>query len=162
MSLAVEICLIIELYQIVLKLGLKKSVKLKNLLSTRPWQHVLEPLFGYIQLSYQLSKEKKLNGHSFNFGPNGHKSINVIDLVQSFGIGWNFSRVSIDRKKYFQEQNLLKLDCTKALNLIGWSTVLTDEEMIDLTRAWYLGSLAKKDILKITFDQINFYYEKFI
>ena len=140
----------------------KKSVKLKNPLSTRPWQHVLEPLFGYVQLSFQLFKENKLNGHSFNFGPNDNKSINVIDLVKSFGDGWHFSKVSIDKRKYFHEQNLLKLDCTKAFNLIGWQTILSNQEMIALTREWYLKSLSKKDILKITFDQIKFYHEKLL
>lgn len=139
-----------------------RSVKLKNPLSTRPWQHVLEPLFGYVQLSFQLFKENKLNGHSFNFGPNDNKSINVIDLVKSFGDGWHFSKVSIDKRKYFHEQNLLKLDCTKAFNLIGWQTILSNREMIALTREWYLKSLSKKDILKITFDQIKFYHEKLL
>ena len=67
---------------------INKSLTVRNPISTRPWQHVLDVLHGYLILGYSLSKNKKLNGEVFNFGPNykkNYKVIEVLKIVKKFG-----------------------------------------------------------------------------
>ena len=65
-----------------------KAVNLRNPESTRPWQHVLEPLSGYLKLANYLMKHNKYNGEAFNFGPNLSYNNSVIDLVNEMIINW--------------------------------------------------------------------------
>ena len=61
-------------------------VEIRNTNSTRPWQHVLEPINGYLLLGYKLTKNKKLNGETFNFGPSYSKNYTVIEIVKRFSL----------------------------------------------------------------------------
>lgn len=139
-----------------------KILTLNNPNSTRPWQHVLEPLFGYLKLALALNSNHSLNGEAFNFGPNDTKSKNVRDLVIMFKKNWKYSKVKINKNNKFKEQNLLKLDCTKVFKSINWRVILKDQEMIEFTSSWYLNDIKGSDMLKFTNDQIKQYYEKFI
>ena len=140
----------------------KTPLILNNPKSTRPWQHVLEPLFGYMRLALFLEKKKHLNGECFNFGPNLNSSLNVEDLVKLFSHNWPYSKIKINRKSNFKEQNLLKLDCTKAYNQIKWEVILTEKEMLEMTSLWYLNYKRSKNIISFTNSQIRSYYEKIL
>jgi CDP-glucose 4,6-dehydratase len=139
--------------------SVKKKPLLRSPNSTRPWQHVLEPICGYIILSLKLKKEKKLNGESFNFGPNNKKNITVKDLVNKFANHWKkVSWKILKNHKQLHEATLLKLNCSKAKNLIGWKSILKISQIVRLTTDWYKLSMSnKKYLLNLTKEQILFY-----
>ena len=89
---------------------------LRNPNATRPWQHVLEAVGGYICLAINLKFNKKLHGESFNFGPNLSKEYSVLELVEKISNHWdNVSwKVMPKSKKKFYESELLRLNCNKS------------------------------------------------
>jgi len=115
-----------------------KSVELRNPNSTRPWQHVLEPLSGYLQLAYKLYNDINLHGKSFNFGPLKHETNSVLDLVTEMSRHWQKVKWEINEAKdSLHESNLLKLDCDKAVSLLNWTSVLDFKETVEYTASWY-------------------------
>ena len=108
--------------------------------ATRPWQHVLEPLSGYLWLGAGLWQgNAKLKGESFNFGPAADVNQSVQDLVANMANHWPGAEWEAEPQAPGapRESTLLKLCCDKALNLLGWQPTLTFPETIDLTAAWY-------------------------
>ena len=116
-----------------------KTVELRSPHSTRPWQHVLEPLSGYLNLAQRLNEDINLHGESFNFGPLAQQNYSVSDLVnfmskQLKGLSWK--DVS-DQDKGPYESGLLKLNCDKALSLLNWHSIMDFEKTVDFTAEWY-------------------------
>ena len=108
--------------------------------ATRPWQHVLEPLSGYLHLGAAMSKGDVSQGEPFNFGPKAEDLATVGDIVKSLqesldGLDVAFSSDSLSEQ--FNEAGLLKLCCDKALHVLGWSPVLGIEEALKMTADWY-------------------------
>ena len=136
-----------------------KIVNLRNPHSTRPWQHVMEPLSGYLNLAAQLSVDKNLHGESFNFGPSDNKNYSVKHLVESMSKYWNKSEWKIIKtSNEHHESGLLKLNCDKALGYIGWSSVMNFDETIKFTIDWYVDYYKKnRGFDKITESQIKKY-----
>ncbi len=124
-----------------------KPVIIKSPNSTRPFQHVLEPLSGYISLAEKLNTEKHLSGESFNFGPPSNFDYKVIDVVKKLALNWDNSSWVIDKneKKYI-ESKLLKLNCDKALALLQWQPNLDFEKTMKLTFDWYYNYYYDKNI----------------
>ena len=116
-----------------------ETVEIRSGNSTRPWQHVLEPLSGYLKLAKELDANPKLNGNPFNFGPNSNQNYTVIDVVKELSKNWEGSSWKEDKNKKtkIKESQLLKLNCDKALHLLNWSPSLNFKETIDLTIDWY-------------------------
>jgi CDP-glucose 4,6-dehydratase len=115
------------------------SVSLRNPNSTRPWQHVLEPLSGYLSLAAALSRRPELHGESFNFGPQAQQSHSVLQLVQEMSLLWDQVRwhdVSSAANGPY-ESVLLKLNCDKALHHLKWHAVMGFEDTIRMTAEWY-------------------------
>ena len=137
--------------------------KIRSPHSTRPWQHVLEPLSGYLRLASVLSKSKEVNGEAFNFGPSSDTSFSVKDLVEEIilnwpGIGW------IDESefnKFPHEAGLLKLNCDKAANIIQWRSTLNFSETSKWTAEWYYNyyKSGPKKALETTYLQIEKFME---
>ena len=141
-----------------------KKVLIRNPKSTRPWQHVLESVGGYLLLASNLKKNKKLHGEAFNFGPSSAKNYNVIFLVRSIRKYWNKVSWKIERrnKKNFFESNLLKLNSNKAKTILKWKCILTFKETISLVANWYKKYYLKpKQMQEISFNQIK-EYEKLL
>ena len=116
-----------------------KSVQLRNPLATRPWQHVLEPLSGYLALATELHQKDELHGEPFNFGPSAHQNHTVLELVQAMSGHWDKVRWednSGDEKEPY-ESGLLKLNCDKALYHLNWQTILSFQETVKMTAEWY-------------------------
>ena len=136
-----------------------KIVLLRNPQSTRPWQHVLESLWGYLLLSQKLEKNKKLHGEAFNFGPDNKSSHDVYSVVKLMGFFWKNVRMrNIKKKKVsFYESGLLKLNSNKAKKLLKWRTILTFKETIKLVADWYKNFYDKSDPSLITFHQIKLF-----
>ena len=116
-----------------------KIVELRNPYSTRPWQHVLEPLSGYINLAISLSQQPELHGESFNFGPQAQQNHSVLDLVQKMALHWDKVRWEDVSKSVAgpYESGLLKLNCDKALHYLNWHAVMGFEDTVRMTAEWY-------------------------
>ena len=135
---------------------------LRNPSSTRPWQHVLEPLSGYLLLAYKLHiNQVPKNGSSFNFGPSSDVIKSVEDLIDEMSKFWENSSKDVPKKsKNFNESSLLKLNCDKALKDLGWQPTLTFDETAKFTIDWYLANIGKNNIKDFTEKQIDIYQEK--
>ncbi len=136
-----------------------KAVKIRNPNATRPWQHVLEPLSGYLTLAAHMSKTKRIQGESFNFGPNDNQIKTVSNVVHS--IYKYLPKKSLKMKKGSNKNNehhFLKLNCDKALNTLNWTSTLTFDETIEMTMEWYLAYYKNpKKIFNKTISQIKNY-----
>lgn len=118
------------------------AVELRSPQSTRPWQHVLDPLFGYLLTGKKLSEGSLGSGDSFNFGPSGSAERTVHDLVDLFskrlpGLKWSISCGGREREA-MHEFGLLRLNCDKALSRLEWRPRLGFEETVNWTADWYL------------------------
>ena len=138
-------------------------VELRNPHSTRPWQHVLEPLGGYLQLGALLSQNHHLHGEAFNFGPQAQQNQSVLELVKQMSKSWSEVRwVECEsQSSQFYESGLLKLNCDKVLHFLNWHAVLDFEETIALTANWYRSFYEEpSSIREVTNMQINDYAKK--
>ncbi len=116
-----------------------KIVDIRNPHATRPWQHVLEPLSGYLRLGMKLTQDASLHGEAYNFGPSANQNYSVHRLISEMQKYWSSVRwrdVS-KKKKSFHEAGLLKLNCDKALSDLDWLPNLTFEETVKFTTRWY-------------------------
>ena len=134
---------------------------LRNPGSTRPWQHVLEPLSGYLLLAYKLySNQISKNGSSFNFGPSSDVIKSVEDLIDEMSKYWQGASKDLSKKsKNYNESSLLKLNCDKALKDLSWQSTLTFDETAKFTIDWYLANRNQSNIKDFTSNQIDTYQE---
>ncbi len=115
-----------------------KKVSIRNPKATRPWQHVLEPLSGYLAIGQKLLEEKKEFGDAWNFGPSDEGSITVEKVVQNVKKHWNKIEYEINSDpNQPHEANLLKLDCSKAHIGLYWKDVWDSETTFEKTVKWY-------------------------
>jgi CDP-glucose 4,6-dehydratase len=134
--------------------------------SIRPWQHVIEPLYGYLLILMKLDKKQIESGSHFNFGPrrSSNKSVNkVINLLNN---NFNNSVKIIKQKnspKNYKESKVLMLNSNKSQKMLKWNSQYNLEESISLTSAWFQQYINKKDrnILEATQDQIRKYLIKY-
>ena len=144
----------------------KKKVFIRNPKSTRPWQHVLEAVWGYIYFAANLSANSKLNGEAFNFGPNSKKEFNVSQVIHCMKKFWpNISyKYSFEKKTKIKESKLLKLNCSKVKKKLGWKSILSFEETIEMTIIWYKNFYKDKQLSSknISINQIKFFKNKFL
>lgn len=137
-------------------------VEIRSPKATRPWQHVLEPLSGYLQLGCALYQNDALNGESFNFGPQAEYTHTVQEILEQMSTRWHFDD---PRKAYcvtgdikFHEAGLLKLNCDKALFYLRWCPTLDYVTLLEYTSDWYYEFYKNKsDMFAYTQDQINGY-----
>ena len=142
----------------------KKPVLIRNPDSTRPWQHVLEPLSGYLWLGKLLYEQgKTFSGHAYNFGPSNMDNYSVKDVLDCIkkywnNAGWLVKKNNSDAK----EAALLKLSCDKAVSKLGWKSILSFEETIKITTSWYKSYYEHKnnDMIDFSFKQIKLYEKK--
>ena len=136
------------------------KVLLRNPHSTRPWQHVLEPLSGYLSLAIALSQKPELHAEPFNFGPPAQQNNSVLELVKQMSLYWEQVRwqdVSESATGPY-ESGLLKLNCDKALHYLHWNAVMGFEDTVRMTAEWYRSYYEEpKNIAKTTQSQIEAY-----
>ncbi len=137
------------------------QLKIRNPNSTRPWQHVLEPLSGYLQLGAIMDSNAFLHGETFNFGPPDENDFSVGYLIKKMSNQWPKSRWINEENKEtnIKEAGLLKLNCNKAKENIDWSPVMSFDETVKMTIDWYKEFYLenKVDMYKYTTMQINDY-----
>jgi CDP-glucose 4,6-dehydratase len=136
-----------------------ESVAVRSPQATRPWQHVLEPLSGYLWLGARLlAGQPALNGEAFNFGPDSRVDQTVGQLIEAMAQRWPAVKwhVPAGREQHGREAMLLKLSCDKALFHLSWHAVLDFAETVEFTidwyRAWHSGNA---NMQAYTCDQIE-------
>jgi len=141
----------------------QSSVEIRSPRSTRPWQHVLEPLSGYLALGARLIESDDLHGESFNFGPRAEQNRTVVELLGDLSVRWGSLACDpyvITGDVPFHEAGLLKLSCDKALLEMRWQSTLNYTECVNLTGDWYRRVLREQgDVFAITAEQIRNYEE---
>ncbi len=140
---------------------LNKNVFIRNPKSTRPWQHVLEPLGGYLTLAYHLSKDSKLHGEAFNFGPQATQDSSVADLVSEMSKHWDkikWENIDISDQN-INESYLLKLNCDKALHHLNWEAKWEFHTTVRETTVWYKKFYegASENMYEFSINQIKKY-----
>lgn len=134
-----------------------KTVVIRNPKAVRPWQHVLEPLYGYLTLAKRLHLGPELHGEPFNFGPPSHQNYSVRELAISMSKYWprlQWEEGSNNNNAPY-ESGLLKLNCDKALYHLGWKSELSFQETVRMTAEWYRAYYDNPlVILEKTLDQI--------
>lgn len=132
---------------------------LRNPGAIRPWQHVLEPLHGYLTLVEHIYGQPQKAPLAYNFGPDATGQVDVGTLAKHFCEVWgNGLQPKIMRdEKAVHEAHLLTLDITKARALLGWKPVWNIEQTIGETALWYKAFEQKQDMRQISIEQIERY-----
>ena len=140
-----------------------KTVDIRSPHATRPWQHVLEPLSGYLCLAKSLYLDGKCHGEAYNFGPSSDQNYSVSTLIDEMSKYWDqikWNDVS-NNKTHVHEAGLLKLNCDKALFSLEWHSTLNFEETVKMTVEWYKFYYQNKNqsMYDFTINQIETYKE---
>jgi len=134
-----------------------KPLVLRNPKSTRPWQHVLEPLSGYLMLAERLWDDRARYAEAWNFGPRDDDARTVEDIVALAARAWGGGlKWVVDSRPQPHETRMLKLDCSKALGA-GWRPLLGAEEAVEWTIEWYRAWRDRRDVKALSFEQIERY-----
>jgi CDP-glucose 4,6-dehydratase len=139
------------------------SIKLRNPKATRPWQHVLEPINGYIMLGSLLYSNPIKYSGSWNFGPSTSEVLTVNQVAKD--IVKHIEKGSIEFEKsneHQHEANLLQLNCDKAKQILGWSPRWNSKKTIFETAKWYKVYLNNGDIESATKLQIYDFYKELL
>ena len=116
----------------------KGAATIRNPDSTRPWQHVLEPLSGYLLLGRRLLEGRKEFAEGWNLGPSDDGVVKVRTVVERMTRAWGAVRAEFTPDVTApHEARLLKLDCSKAKDRLGWKPVWSGLDTVEITAAWY-------------------------
>jgi CDP-glucose 4,6-dehydratase len=143
-------------------LSANKKLVLRYPNSIRPWQHIIDPLYGYLLLLMKLHKKKKFIESSWNFGPDKSNNKSVSDVINLFNKEFNNSVRVIKKNtslKNYYESKILMLNSTKSKDTLNWKPKYNLKESIKLISFWHKQFLAKKDILNVSQQQIMNYFE---
>ncbi|PKL70334.1 MAG: CDP-glucose 4,6-dehydratase [Methanomicrobiales archaeon HGW-Methanomicrobiales-1] len=134
-----------------------EPIQLRNPDATRPWQHVLEPLSGYLLLASHLYENPKSFGSSYNFGPDNGEMHTVKDLAEELIAIWGAGNIEFTKKDDDpKEAGLLHLNCDRAHHDLGWSARWNFRKTVEQTAKWYksvneggnTGSITKQQIIE--------------
>jgi len=140
-----------------------KPIVLRNPESTRPWQHVLEPLAGYLLLATKLYEEPKKWGGSWNFGPSTHEVRTVKKVAEVIVSHLGKGSIQIDNSVTgAHEAQLLQLNCDKAHQLLGWYPRWHVEKTLEMTAYWYKAIQNGESAEQITRAQIQQFFSELI
>jgi CDP-glucose 4,6-dehydratase len=136
----------------------KEPLFIRNPLATRPWQHVLEPLSGYLVLAQALFNQGSSFASGWNFGPCEEDNRSVQEVVELLISSWgDTARWEKDGLEQQHETNLLRLDCSKAHTQLGWIPKWNLETAIEKVAQWQRAFQAKEDMQGFSLAQINQY-----
>lgn len=135
----------------------KQPIEIRNPYSVRPWQHVLEPLNGYLILGHKLTQNPGMYSGAWNFGPNLDSIVTTwqigMEIVKQYGSG---ELKDISTNKGMHEAQLLNLDIGKAKFQLGWTPRLHIEAAIKYTVDWY-KRYSQEDVYRLCVEQIDKY-----
>jgi CDP-glucose 4,6-dehydratase len=146
---------------IVKAIKLKKILELRSPQAIRPWQHVLDPLYGYLILAKQLFQASLRKDISFckayNFGPPLNNEVNVEQLSKEFISKIGLRNYKINSDTNLIEAGILKLNSSLAQKELKWSTKLDFKQAVDWSASWYQNYLQDGDVKDFTIKQIENY-----
>ena len=148
---------------IVRALSKNEVIKIRNPYAVRPWQHVLEPLIGYLLLGAHLTQNPVQYSQAYNFGPDVTDNLSVEEMVKIAINCWGEGDYQIEQSSNRpHEAGLLKLDISKARGELGWHPQYDAQDSISRTIEWYKRFLQDRDsIINFTIEQIfNFTQSK--
>jgi len=134
-------------------------IRLRNPHATRPWQHVLEPLSGYIKLAACLRENPTVYAGAWNFGPPSSEVRTVQNVAEHMltSFGQDVTAMEINAEKQHEAQ-LLQLNCDRAHQLLGWHPRWAVEKTLDATAEWYKKVYEGADVCSVTRQQIQDYF----
>jgi CDP-glucose 4,6-dehydratase len=135
-----------------------KPLMIRNPLARRPWQHVLEPLSGYLILAQALYEQGSEFASGWNFGPSDEDNRSVKEVVDLIVSGWGeTARWEKEELEQFHEANLLKLDCSKARTQLGWIPKWNLETAVQKIVEWQKAFQTQENMQEVSLAQINHY-----
>jgi CDP-glucose 4,6-dehydratase len=141
---------------IVRALSKVESIIVRNPDAVRPWQHVLEPIGGYLHLGTKMADDPTKYADAWNFGPYIEDNLTVKDLVETAIVIWKSGTYHTPQyDKPLHEAKLLKLDINKTINELKWQPLWSANQAIQKTLEWYINSEKNKGAL--THQQIEDY-----
>ncbi|MFV0279864.1 MAG: CDP-glucose 4,6-dehydratase [Rhodoblastus sp.] len=134
-----------------------EKLRVRSPSAVRPWQHVLEPLYGYLLLAERTYERDDLSD-AFNFGPGLAGERNVAQLLDGFYRGFGADKGwELDAIQHPHEASLLRLDISRAMSELGWAPLMNFEETLAWTARWYRAFIEGDDARALTFDQVDAY-----
>ena len=142
-------------------LNANKEVVIRNPKAVRPWQHVIEPLFGYLELGSKLNLDPIKYAEAYNFGPNINDALSVEEMAVMSINCWGSGIFNIDVSNHNpHEAGLLKLDITKATTELNWKPVLDAQSAVERTINWYKNFYNNRTSLELMESDIKYYQSK--
>jgi CDP-glucose 4,6-dehydratase len=135
----------------------ENAVMVRNPNSVRPWQHVLEPVIGYLLLGANLAKDPMKFSQAYNFGPHLSDALLVEEMLKLAIDSWGKGEYVVEKiQGQPHEAGLLKLDISKAINELNWQPKMNAKQAVSMTMDWYSAfNLNKKEISDFTTLQIK-------
>jgi CDP-glucose 4,6-dehydratase len=131
-------------------------VRIRNPDAVRPWQHVMDPVIGYLTLAQRLVQGGRQFAEGWNFGPHEDSEVPVSTLVRQLAAHWGAdARWDLDKGDNPHEAAYLKLDCSKARARLEWSPVIEFDRALQLSSEWYRAFHEHADMRALTLRQIN-------
>jgi CDP-glucose 4,6-dehydratase len=138
-----------------------EAVALRNPQATRPWQHVLDPVSGYLVLAERLIRNGPEAAEAWNFGPWNDEAMTVGWVMDYVCREWQTgARWVLDESAHPHEGRQLRLDCSKAVERLGWRPRLSLTQGLDLTLEWYKAHARRRDLPALTRAQIKDYLSR--
>ena len=136
-----------------------KPIQLRSPNATRPWQHVSEPLSGYLLLALRLRDEPRTYSNAWNFGPSSSEVCTVLEVAEHIVARMGRGEIKItDSDSNQHEAKLLQLNCDKARQILGWSPQWNVEKALNTTADWYKEISIGKDASDVSRQQIIEYF----
>lgn len=133
------------------------AVVVRNPLSTRPWQHVLEPLSGYLVLAQKLYEDPEKYAEGWNFGPYDEDAKPVEWILNQMVKQWPNSSWELDSDNHPHEAGYLKLDIAKAKSELNWQPTWNLDQTLEKIIKWHLAWISKEDMQSLCLEEINEY-----
>lgn len=138
-----------------------EEISIRNPKSIRPWQHVIEPLFGYLELGAKLSENPIMYSQAFNFGPNSTDALSVEEMVKMSIAKWGHGTYkAFNNPNNLHEAGLLKLDISKAINELNWMPYFNAQIAVERTVNWYKSYYTGVSASELIKSDIEFYQNK--
>lgn len=140
-----------------------KAIELRNPMATRPWQHVLEPISGYLLLAAQLRGQPEKYAGSWNFGPASSDVRTVQEVAKTIVESFGFGSIKISESSSYQhEARLLQLNCDKAHQLLCWHPRWDANKTLAATAQWYKAVMEGADAQSVTRSQLHEYFPELL
>ena len=135
-----------------------ETINIRNPNFNRPWQHVLEPLYGYLLLGEKLFNKPKTYSGPWNFGTKKNTVTNVLEIVKEIVKFWGRGKITFKKNQKYYEQTNLQLNIEKSMKILKWKPRYTIAKSVQITAEWYKKVLTEKfSVEKITEKQIKDY-----